>query len=24
VGTFGLIQSQDPGREIQFGLKLNF
>jgi len=24
VGTFGLIQSQDPGRQIQFALKLNF
>jgi Carboxypeptidase regulatory-like domain/TonB dependent receptor len=24
AGTFGLAQSQDPGREIQFGLKLNF
>lgn len=24
AGTFGLVQSQDPGREIQFGLKLNF
>jgi len=23
-GTFGLIQSNDPGREIQFGLKLVF
>ena len=23
-GTFGVIQSTDPGREIQFGLKLNF
>jgi hypothetical protein len=24
AGTFGLAQSQDPGREIQFGLKLNY
>jgi hypothetical protein len=24
AGTFGLAQSQDPGREIQFGLKINF
>jgi Carboxypeptidase regulatory-like domain/TonB dependent receptor len=24
AGTFGLAQSQDPGREIQFGLKLLF
>ncbi len=24
AGTFGLAQSQDPGREIQFGLKLIF
>jgi hypothetical protein len=24
AGTFGLVQSQDPGREIQFGLKLHF
>jgi len=24
AGTFGLAQSQDPGREIQFGLKLHF
>lgn len=24
AGTFGLIQSQDPGREIQFGIKFNF
>ena len=23
-GSFGLVQSQDPGREIQFGLKVNF
>jgi hypothetical protein len=23
-GTFGVAQSQDPGREIQFGLKLNY
>ena len=24
VGGFGLIQSTDPGRQIQFGLKLNY
>jgi hypothetical protein len=24
AGTFGLVQSQDPGRQIQFGLKLNY
>jgi hypothetical protein len=24
VGTFGLIQSPDPGRNIQFALKLQF
>ena len=24
AGTFGLAQSQDPGREIQLGIKLNF
>jgi hypothetical protein len=24
AGTFGLAQSQDPGREIQFGLKINY
>jgi Carboxypeptidase regulatory-like domain/TonB dependent receptor/TonB-dependent Receptor Plug Domain len=24
AGTFGLIQSQDPGRQIQFALKLNY
>ncbi|MGB6360154.1 MAG: hypothetical protein WBF30_15355, partial [Candidatus Acidiferrales bacterium] len=24
AGTFGLIQSLDPGRQIQFALKLNF
>lgn len=24
AGTFGLAQSQDPGREIQFGLKVRF
>ncbi|MGH9683564.1 MAG: TonB-dependent receptor domain-containing protein [Candidatus Acidiferrales bacterium] len=24
AGTFGLVQSQDPGRQIQFGLKLRF
>jgi TonB dependent receptor/Carboxypeptidase regulatory-like domain len=24
AGTFGLAQSQNPGREIQFGLKLHF
>jgi hypothetical protein len=24
AGTFGLVESQDPGREIQFALKLHF
>ena len=24
AGTFGLVQSSDPGRQIQFGLKFLF